>query len=355
MAKTPPKDTAPTSESYSPESWEEARRIAARIGAVPSAFTSCVHFLRKDCESSSGMLSAGSKFALGRLLKSEFFRGPLYYGAETFFSEELEQCDRLDADTFADLFGADGLAITVSLLYLYRRLQKDCDPTEWELLSQHVMIESELGAHIGKAIPNIGFPLALLVGGMRHLSNAIFLAADKKNFVAYRRARNKNPNRFDMDYEYKTWGCNHAQVAAILLQAVGLGVNLVDALLGGLNPVELPFDQIEPGALKVKLTTLWIQSLRETCSQPDMTHIGKYYPLKQDLEALVQKAEAVKASGSKYKWLTRGKEDVSPEKTPKLYHPSMRVKATEIVQPSEVDQEVAELDKELNEELEVKA
>lgn len=347
----PAKPSTPDSgeQSYSPESWEEARKIAALVGQVPSSFTSAVHFLRKDCDSSTGMLSQGSRFSMGRLLKSPIFSAPLYFGAETFFENEAAQCDHIDINTFADMFGPDGLAVAVALLYLYRRVGKGCDEEEWKYLSQNIIIESELGAHLGRAIPNIGLPLGLLIGGMRHLATGMFLQVDQKNFVAYRRLRKDKPYNFDMQWELKTWGCNHAQIAAIILQTVGLGVNMTDALLGGLNPVELPFDLLDPGALRVKLISLWIPALRGTGVQPDMTHIGKYYPLKADLEKLINQTEAIRMGGSKYRWLDRGRDDVSPEKTPRLYGITP-AKVTEVIEldksqeAAEVEQEFAELE-----------
>ncbi len=347
-SKPATRHTDDAAQTYSPESWEEARKIASLLGKVPSSFTSCIHFLRKDCEEHGGILSQGSKFSLSRLLKSGFFSAPMYFGAETFFEEEVKSCDRIDASTYADLYGTDGLAIAISLLYLFRRVQKNCDETEWSLIAQQVMVDSEFGAHVGKAIPAIGYPLGVLVGAIRPLASAMFLGIDKRGYIEYKRHRNKEKLSFDMPLEAKTWGCNHAQLGALLLQAVGLGVTLVDALVLGLDPDLKPYDQYEPNALRVKLTTLWIDSLKTTGAPPNMTHLGKYYPLKGDLEKLLQKTEMIRAAGSKHRWLEKTKEDIGPEKTPLIFGGRLKAQAMQETQIIEADEH---LDEELEQEI----
>ncbi|MBX7137976.1 MAG: hypothetical protein K1X83_08335 [Oligoflexia bacterium] len=303
------------SQGYSPESWEEARRIASQIGPVPSSFTSCIHFLKKDFEA-TGLMGPRSKFALNRLLRSDIFRAPMYYGTCTFFHEEMEHYEHVDAPVFAELMGLDGVIVATSLLYLYKRLKRNSDQTEWAHLAKNILLDAELGGHLGRAIPAIGFTLGLMVGGIRQVSLGTFLGVDKKNFTAYRR---KTKGAFDMTTEVAHWGCNHAQVGSLLLQAVGMGVSQVDGLITGLDPSITNADSLAPDALKVRLVSIWIEALRTTGAPPDMVHNSKYYPLKKDLDRLLAKVEETRLHGTAFGWLERGKEDVTPEKTPQLY------------------------------------
>jgi hypothetical protein len=50
-----------------------------------------------------------------------------------------------------------------------------------------------------------------------------------------------------------------------------------------------------------------------------MTHRGDFYPLKPELAEMVERAESLRDRGSVTKWLFKGKEDISPELTPKLF------------------------------------
>ncbi|MCB0311157.1 MAG: hypothetical protein KDD42_07970 [Bdellovibrionales bacterium] len=319
MNKAAPEEISFSNQSYSSESWKEAGRIASLIGTVPSNFTSCIHFLRKDYEDGASKLSPAANFTFGRLLKSDRFKAPLYYGAKTFFPETLQSEKYLTPQAYARLYGMDTLLVAISVLFLFKHIQRGCDEEEWERLEKSILTESEIGAFLGCAIPNIGTAVGLMVGGMRGLGLAMLMGIDKKGFKDYRRNCAKNRSTYEMQEELSRWGCNHVQIGSLMLQYMGLGVGLVDSYVAGFNPEIRTLEKLQPEPLKVKLASIWIEALRDTGKAPEMTHIGKFYPLKDALTKLEERCEHIRNTGTYYSWLKTNGNDISAEKTPHLF------------------------------------
>lgn len=344
MAKGP-SNPKKSFEQYSPETWEQAANIASRLGKVPSSFTTTIHFLRKDIEEKRESPSSGSVFCLQRLFRSPTFKAPLYYCALTFFGEQAAGFSKIGPRELWKMFGPDGLIVAVALVYLSKKAHSVTDQSEWAFVVRGMGLESETGGYLGQAIPNIGFALGVLAGGLRHLGLAMFLAVDKNGYVDYRRQLKMKRSIYDFEIEFKRWGCNHVQVAAILAQSLGMGASWCSALVRGLDFLNPDLEGIDEEGFCMRTALVWIDALLKTGVAPDITHSGKYYPLKSDYDALVAKVAALRESGSRYAWIERGKEDVDPVKTPVIYS-SVEIKrfqaaGGEVPQDEEIPEDVA--------------
>lgn len=298
------------------ESWEEARAIAALIGEVPNSFSTCIRFLRTDYEQNGGVLSRGTRFYLSRLLKSASVSAPLYFAAMTYRPEQF-QSQGADTSAIMSVFTPDELATLLSVVYLFRTIKKGCDPDEWRFIEEAIIPQTDICGIMGDVIPAIGLSNATLVGAIRLLSQALFLGVKKKEFTNYRRALKKSGALADYAEEIKTWGCTHAQVASILVQPVGLGRTLSEQLSLGLLPISQGNEPKESVGMRV--VSQWLEAILTTGKEPQIAHRVEYYPHAKDIENFLVRANSIRQVGSRYKWLTQGKESLTPETTPTMF------------------------------------
>jgi hypothetical protein len=303
------------------ESWEEARTIAGLIGDVPNSFSTCIRFLRTDYEQNGGALSRGTRFYLSRLLKSASVSAPLYFAAMTYRPEQF-QAQGGDSAAIMSVFAPDELATLLSLVYLFRTIKKGCDPEEWRFIEEAIILQTDICGIMGDVIPAIGLSNATLVGAIRLLSQALFLGVKKKEFTNYRRALKKSGALADYAEEIKTWGCTHAQVASILVQPVGLGRTLSEQLSMGLLPV--PQSNEPKESVGMRVVSQWLQAILTTGKEPQIAHRVEYYPHAKDIEDFLVRANSIRQVGSRYKWITQGKESLTPETAPTMFRTPAR-------------------------------
>ena len=313
---TPPSQNTPDGSSY--ETWEQARKYSSLVGNVSSLFSTAIRFLRKDAESPSKALSQTSKFCLQRLLNSDSFKAPVYYAALTFKPDAVKEATYLSPVGLASLFTPDELAHLIGSLYLYRRIQKGCDENEWSELSRNMHLHAELAGHVGVAMPNISLGWGMLLGSIRHLSCGLFLGVDQKKYVQYRRNQKIKKQTFDLTEEITTFGCSHLHIASLLVQSLGLGSAIPKAINTGLL-TSTSDDSVDADGYRMRIAWVWTEALKATGQPSNITHKGAYYPKKQELEVLLARAAQLKEEGSRWLFLKKGKEDISPEKTPCLF------------------------------------
>lgn len=317
-------------------SWEEAKKIAALIGDVPPTFTTLVHFLRQDIAKNNGLLGPYSQYCLRRLLQAPGAKAPLYFAALTYVPQKVELYSRIESVTFTKFFTLEDLSLIVGLLYLYRRIRRGIDPNEWPALAKELMVRTDVGGLVGRAMPAIGIGAGLLVGASRHLGAAMFLGIDKAGFAKYRRRARAKGVALDVEDELATWGCTHVQIAAMLFQTMRLGVDIVDSLSRGLTFKYSEY--LDASVLRINLALLWIESMLATYAPPDIVHKGQFYPLAKELAYLSDSVKKIRKEGSPYHWFDRGHLDISAEKTPALYG----AEDEDGKAPPEIDQELSE-------------
>jgi hypothetical protein len=300
-----------------PENWTNAQPYANALGAIPSSFTTTIRTLIADGNSKPADLSQGGRFLMTRFVKIPGMRAPFYFAALTFHKEQIGT-GYISPSDLVKPFKAHEMAAVIGLLYLYRRARKLCDPDEWALLSKTVLESVDIGGHLGLAIPNIGPGLGMLVAGTPLLAQAAFSIKDKKGFKEYRRALKSKGLAFDPGLELARWNTSCVHVAAVLMQSLGIGVQVANAFVKGMGSSSISIET-EPEAYKLFIANRWIADLKKSGLAPEMVHKGQYYPLKQDLNHLIDVVETIRAKGSQYSWLEKNKESISPQLTPQLF------------------------------------
>lgn len=301
-----------------PESWEKAKKYAGVVGGMPALFSNAVRTLLTAHKAGETELTPAASFHYNRLLNSASVLSPLYYATKFFRPEELRKHPVLKPVGFTQIFTLEELAGLLALLYLFRRVRKGCDPEEWDKLQTPLNRYMAIGGHLGTAIPNLGMMNGIVFSAFRYIGLGIFLGCDKKNFVKYRRFLRTNKRFFDTEEEYRVWECTHIHIGSILIQTSGLGVDLANGFTQGLSEPdkELPPDSY---GYRTRLAMLWIETLLTTGKVPDMTHLGQYYPLRDALDAMLDRVENARQDARAYVWLTKGKDDISPDVTPELF------------------------------------
>ncbi|MDC0358171.1 hypothetical protein OAO01_05085 [Oligoflexia bacterium] len=318
----------------SPESWASAKAYAALFGDVPSSFSSTVRTLLKDHEKNDKKLAASSRFQVVRILNGPSTKAMFYFACQTFRKEQIPDKSYLAVKDLVNLFEPIDLAAIVGLIYLYKRCTMLCENVKWEDLSKAMQLESEVGGHLGSAIPSIGFGTGLLVGALPHLALCTFKRHDSSSFIHYAKFLEKNKLSFDIVYEAPRWGCTSLQVASCLLQNLGFGLEMTEAYVRGLDSRDSLENIKEDYFYRMCITRIWIESLLKTGDQPDISMRGAYYPLREELAELQKVTVPVRTTGPVYAWLEKTKDDATVEKTPMLFRKSA-VAAAAVVKDEE--------------------
>ncbi len=303
----------------SPESWENAKAYAAIMGAVPASFSATIRMLVIGHLKNEDSWKA--RFQVIRLLNGPTMKSIFYHAAKTFRSKELEQNPKMGVRELVQLFKPLDLAGLLAVIYLYRRSHKIISKKEsFAELSAQLCAEADIGGHLGDAIPSIGFGTGLLIGSIRYLALAPFINHDEDGYNRYlRHLKRQEGASLDLIYEASRWNCTSLQVASILLQSTGFGVEVAQGVVNGLDPRLTIHDVPDKDQYRVKITKVWIDSLKTTGEQPNLKMRGEFYPLKDALDLLQAQSSEIRSSGSKYSWLTRGKDDLKEEDYPHLY------------------------------------
>ncbi len=301
------------------ESLQVARAYASLIGEIPSSFSTTLRTLIADEEKNGGKLSSNGRFLALRLLKSRGVLAPTYYAALTFRSAQLSALGGASLENLLRVFSPMDLAGMIGLLYFYRRVKNFTSQLVWDDVRPGILSAVEAGGHIGSAMSRIGMAMGTCVGGLGLLSLCLFQKQDEKAFKEYRRYLRSAKLPFDLSLEMSTWGCTRFNVSAVLMQLLGFGVPVASAYSQGLTCTNPLGQGLTPEAYRFKITSLWLDSLLCSGEIPNIAHKGEYYPTKAASLILLQDVGTIKQQGSRYSFLDKTKDDVSPEKTPQLF------------------------------------
>ncbi len=205
-----------------PGSWTKARSILKAMGPVPSSVGNTVKCLWKDhlasVESNTIEISFSSKSAVRLVDKSSVLKMPLYFAAQDLYPERFSEVQEDEASTALIRILNPGLfAAFLSLVYLHRRFNKICPMELWEELSKEYVLNTELGYLLGKSSERIGKAVGTLMGGARFAALALLLKNNPDGFLTYRAKR----KAVDVHYEHEHWGCDHGQIAALIIKNLG--------------------------------------------------------------------------------------------------------------------------------------
>jgi hypothetical protein len=210
----------------SAESWANAQRYLTLLGPIPSSINSAVKNLWKDhCASivnGDTKISFGTYSSLRMIDKSSVLKMPLYFAAQSLYAERFNDINEDDATkATVQILGPGLYAALLSLVYMHRRFNKVCDQIEWQGLSKEYVLNSEIGFLLGQAAPSINEAVGALAGGVRTAAIALFLRHDPTSYKKYR----EDISYYDLTAEHQRWGCDHCQIAALILKVIGFGVD----------------------------------------------------------------------------------------------------------------------------------
>ena len=182
--------------------------------------------MRKGGEEGSNekKISLAHNSAYNLIKISPSLRTALYCVANTYRKEDLTQLgEQPTARALTSLFQTQELAGLIAAIFLYRRFYKRIEPSERDRLLPFLKQQVEIGWHVGATISNVGYGYGSLIGVVRYAALSTFISPDPKLFAKYRRELGIGKSIFRTDLEEEFWGCNHLQVAALILQSLGMG------------------------------------------------------------------------------------------------------------------------------------
>lgn len=288
--------------------WEAARYFAGAFGSVPNSFSTTIRTLLADHQKNPDTYSNAGRFLAARLIRSSAMQSRFFYAVQTFFPERALAADAQPTD-YLSVFKPYEVATIFGIVYAYTKLRKRCDKTEFGFLSKNIQEACEIGGHLGRSIPKIGFANGILAGTFSLLSICPFMLQDLKGYKEYKKKTKPKGMRYNLNMELEQFYTTHAHVCSWLIPPLGFGVPLArpltEGFLGELNTPPPPTEE----SYKFYIAMIWIESLLKTGNPPDITHKGGFYPMKDDMEELIAAVAEIQDTGSKHNWLEKVKED----------------------------------------------
>ncbi|MCI5066752.1 hypothetical protein MRY87_13610 [bacterium] len=297
--------------------WKNAKRIAESLGYVPASFSIAVRTLVQDQNDFDATLRPVTKYQVSRLLRTPTFQAMLYYGSQELRGSYFSDRKNLTIGTMMDLFEPIDIAAMIASFVYYRKAKKLLAKGGWEHIEDDINKDSQIGAQVGVAVPNIGIACGLITGTLQQVGLAALIAQNEKAYKEYRRFLKGEGLSYDFKKEEELFGCSSEQVGVFTLSKMGFGVEIGQAFTVAFDRKRDISTIKEPLHLKMRVARLWIDTLKEGKDQPTKRFPGEYYPVQTARETLEEEVKKILAG--KAPWLARGKDDVSEEKTPLLF------------------------------------
>jgi hypothetical protein len=245
--------------------------------------------------------------------RSSILRVPIYFAASSLYPERFEA--NTDDDIGRAVVGIlrPGLfAVVLTLLYYHRRLKKILPEVPLSAqLSEEYITAMEAGFCVGIASSLPGDAAGMLVAGLRVAALGAFLAHDPETFAHYRRS-NKKP--WDFEFERKTWGCDHAQIAAILMHDLQFHRSLFELAVvfrQDFGPhIQLPED-VASWRSALRLIDYTRTPSVPTPQLPYFTELKLADPHR--IEMLMSRLNVIAEGNSSFSWMLRSSKDGDDE------------------------------------------
>lgn len=295
-------------EELSAESWEYARGYAGIMGTVPASFTTIIRGLMTDHESGMGQIEGPNRYQVIRLIKSPSLFSTLYFACKALTPNVIRRSGYTSEAEIVDSFSPFELAYLIGFSLLFRRAQGLCDDQEFSYIEDDIIRNLNVGVLMGRAIPAIGGGCGMIEGTAPFLALCTFLRHDAKGFKEYRRSTLKPGSSWDPSAELKRWGCNSLQIASVIVQTLGFGINQAQALIASREPISLPD---EARLVKdYRMAGLWRNSIITTLTPPTVKIDARYYPSTDALNSALNKHKELIHDRQLAGWLKACKEDL---------------------------------------------
>lgn len=306
-----------------PQSWSNAMNHVAAMGFIPTSFSTAIRLLMVDEKQGLVTTSPVSNFLMGRVLQSPTIKASFYYATLTYYGTEVNNTPYLSSAQLLRFFPPGEIAGILLNIFYFRRIKNFCKISTNDPVFKNFLLDIELGRLVGEAIPKIGTLKGLLIGSLKFYSMAIFKFLDTEKFNTYMIHLKSTNQHYDNEMELQFWGCTHQQIGSQILQSLSFGLPLVHCYnLAFCKNDDRTYDT-DPDSFSLAIAERWVNTLRETGKIPDFTHDGRLYPSQNKLHKLLYQVDELRSSGSKYKWIERGAEDIRPDTTPQLYQETL--------------------------------
>jgi hypothetical protein len=297
--------------------WETARGFAHHIGPMPSRYHEVMRTLWKAHKAvkpnEAPSISEEVLDAVKLIERSSILRVPIYFAASSLYPERFEANTDDDIGRAVVSILRPGLfAVVLTLLYYHRRLKKILPEVPLSSqLSEEYISAMEAGFCVGIASTHPGDAAGMLVAGLRVAALGAFLAHDPETFAHYKRTFKKPWN---LEHERKTWGCDQAQIAAILMHDLQFHKSLFDLAVVFRQEfgahIELPDD-----------VASWRSTLRliDYARAPSVPTPGPAYFSELQLSdphkiaILMARLNVIAEGNSSFSWMLRSSKDVDDE------------------------------------------
>jgi hypothetical protein len=296
------------------ESWRIAQELVDVIGRPHTLFVGAIKMLLQPENSQQSAAQFARRAPLDLVFLTPSIKSVIYFAAAALHPEELPPPEELSGTSLLNVFSSEELAGVLAIAFLTSAFSKKIDKKLWGQILGEVQMQAEIGARVGAAIPAIGVGCGMLCGAMRYLAMTLFSTKDMRSFKAFLRQLETNDMLFDLKYEENKWGCNHLQIASLLLQQLGVGLGAANGicLAPGQNP-----DPASPQIVEItrwRNARIWIESLLQDERAPEgIDARGKFFPSEQALTRLQERIDSINLGGGTFGWTQKRREDMTPE------------------------------------------
>lgn len=287
----------------SAESWRTAKNYAFILDTLPPDLLQAIGILHKNhldnLEKSTNVISSESFKSILMIDKTASLKIPLHVAASTLFEDKHKNSEDDTVHSILSVLEPGLFASLVSIVYLFRRANKLATSPAWETLQNLFIANTEMGFILGSSIPKLGAADGVLLGGIRFAALATFMLQAPKHYEKFKKTKHKLDNKSEM----QIFGCNHCQVASILLHTLGFHHSIYDFYKAlDISSNDLPKNP----KLHTWRTAIGIlDGLKEKNYTLKENHISRYFNdnSSASLDKLQEKLLAVLKNGSSFSWM----------------------------------------------------
>ncbi len=308
----------------SESSIRSAEKHARLLGNVSALFSSCIRIIREaerslQANPSQDISGITQGAALTLINMSPSLKALFYFAALHFYPEPAKKLLKPTVRDVIKLFSSTEIAGILGVSYLYRRLEKVCDREELERLRPLLLVHMEIGGLVGETLNYVGRGYGMLAGAARYVALGTFTVGHLEEFKKYRRKVAAEDLLFDLAAEEERWGCNHLQIASLLVQSLGYGVpagfGLVLANAAG-SPLDLVEERAQDDEVRCwRAAMIWTESLHRDGTPPPGfdDENNEMYLEPASVEVLSERVTRIRSEGPSFQWLLRRRSDVPSE------------------------------------------
>jgi hypothetical protein len=285
-------------------SWVRARQFANLLNPIPFSVSNAIQTLWANHVENVALGSKSvwdqSLIVVRQIDKSVKLKTPIYFAALALQPDDFETNTEDDASkALVQILGPGLFASLLGLVYLHRRCNKILTTENWTKLSEEYVLNMEIGYMTGLTMPQLGGPAGMLISGIRFAALATLLLWTPEHYLKYRRSKRRV---LDLEYERSLWGCDHAQIVACLIRALGYRTDAQEvtrAFRGDLRTA-LPGD-LDAWRIGVE----YIESIKQTAQLPQSSGETPLGSSHSTLADLVDDITEIMKEGSSFSWMKR--------------------------------------------------